>query len=224
MQRRPSSFLFLLLLLTGCVPSGSTPADPGEADGGQTDSDNEPEEQAIRCDGYNEADYPEEPATFSVDGNRAIMAGYITSTTPAAVDALLADNPNLELIIMPFVPGSEDDDANLEAARAVHEAGVATCVPAEGLIASGGVDFFLAGSKRGAGQGARLGVHSWAAGDGLEGGDLPKDHPDHVMFLEYYADIGIEEAFYWFTLEAAPAAGIHWMSPAEMETYGVLTQ
>ena len=36
--------------------------------------------------------------------------------------------------------------------------------------------------------------------------------------------MGIPADFYWFTLEAAPADDIHWMSRDEMETYAVVTQ
>ena len=33
----------------------------------------------------------------------------------------------------------------------------------------------------------------------------------------------IPEDFYWFTLEAAPAEGMHWMTEAEMARYRVHT-
>ena len=50
------------------------------------------------------------------------------------------------------------------------------------------------------------------------------DHPDHTFFLDYYEEIGIDAAFHWYTLEAAPADGIHWVTAAEMGTYTVVTE
>ena len=35
--------------------------------------------------------------------------------------------------------------------------------------------------------------------------------------------MGIPEAFYWFTLEAAPPEGMHWMTEEEMKKYGIYT-
>lgn len=35
--------------------------------------------------------------------------------------------------------------------------------------------------------------------------------------------MGIPEAFYWFTLEAAAPDSIHWMTEAEMARYRVFT-
>ena len=71
-------------------------------------------------------------------------------------------------------PGSLDDTSNLIASRLVREAGLATHVPAEAEIASGAVDFFIAGRARTAdvAGGARLGVHTWG-GPGFAGADLP---------------------------------------------------
>ena len=106
---------------------------------------------------------------------------------------------------------------------AVHH-GFNTHVPADGEIASGGVDFFLSGVERTVDTGALLGVHSWAAGDGTTGADVPRDDPQHQLYLDYYAEMGIPAEFYWFTLEAAPAEDIHPMTEAEIEKYGLLTQ
>ncbi|MDE2907492.1 MAG: hypothetical protein OXQ28_15565, partial [Acidobacteriota bacterium] len=71
-------------------------------------------------------------------------------------------------------------------------------------------------------RGARVGVHSWASGS-VNGDELPRDAPRHPPYLQYYLDIGIAEAFYWLTLEAAPPEGVHWMTEAEMAHYAVYT-
>ena len=69
--------------------------------------------------------------------NDAMIQGLLDCVGAAAVD------DKVRVIVMPFVPGSADDVANLKAGRMLREAGLKTCVPSEGLVASGGVDLFL---------------------------------------------------------------------------------
>ena len=178
---------------------------------------------ATSCASDNGLDGDDSPAAFVVERNQAIMTGVIDGSTPDAVEELLDDHPNVTTIVMSYVPGSADDAANLRAAQLVREAGLNTHLDADGEVASGGVDFFLAGTKRSFDAGAKFGVHSWADGDGNEGADIADDNPEHDIYLDYYEQMGIDEEFYWFTLEAAPAADIYFMSPAELETFGFAT-
>ena len=171
---------------------------------------------------------PYEAAAFEIEGETAFMYGVIDHTTPGAVQALVDEHPEVVRIVMVDVPGSDDDPANLEASRLVRESGLTTVVPSNGVIASGGVDFFTAGTYRVVEPCAKLGVHSWNE-DGPDGGiilgnEVPRDHEIHVMFLDYYREMGIPEDFYWFTLEAAPAQRIHWMSDEEIVVFGLVTE
>ena len=165
----------------------------------------------------------EESLQFQVQGNAAVFRGVIDSSTPQKVTELINNNPEVGVIIMAYGPGSDDDDSNVQAAQLIHNAGIATCVPDNGTIASGAVDFFLAGVIRRLGDNTFVGVHSWADGNNVEGGDLPMDHPDHQLFLDFYEAIGISPDFYWFTLQAAPSAGIHDMTPEERVTHAMET-
>lgn len=54
--------------------------------------------------------------------------------------------------------------------------------------------------------------------------DLPDDDPEHDLYLDDHAEMGIDADYYYrFTLGAAPAADIHWMTSDELDTYGVAT-
>ncbi len=159
-------------------------------------------------------------ARFRVEGSRAFMSGVIGPSTPGRVLELILVHPRVEEIWMEDVPGSIDDDSNLRAARLVRRFGLATVAPGDAVIASGGTDFFLAGEPRAVEAGARIGVHSWG-GFEEDGDEVALDDPAHAMYVEYYAEMGVPEDFYWFTLDAAPAEGIHWMTPDELERYGV---
>ena len=163
------------------------------------------------------------PASFTVDGEQAVMSGIIDGTTPERVEELIDEHPEVTTIVMQEVDGSADDEANVMAARLVRQHGFYTHVPADGMIASGGVDFFLAGVERTVDTGAKLGVHSWAGND-VTGDQVPRDDPQHKLYLDYYAEMGIPAEFYWFTLQAAPAEDIHYMTSAEIAQYQITTR
>ena len=124
---------------------------------------------------------------------------------------------------MQNVEGSVDDEANLNAAKLVRAKGLNTLIPSDGIVASGGTDFFLAGTKRTVEDGAKIGVHSWA-GAGIDNAAmLPKSHPEHQKYLQYYEEMGIASEFYWYTLVSASSDDIHWMTPMEQKKYQLAT-
>lgn len=203
--------------------AGAAATGPAATDGGEAAAPLPTEEQAFAaCDADDGGE--DTPASFEVFDTTAFMTGVIGASTPCRVDELLRDNPDVDVIVLEDVPGSQDDEANLVAARMVRAAGLDTAVFADAPgVASGGTDFFAAGVERLAEPGATFGVHSWATGDGIQGGDLPRDDPEHRRYLDFYDEMGIPQDFYWFTLDAAPADDIYNMTDAELEQYGIVT-
>lgn len=171
---------------------------------------------------FDTTDANAESASFTVTGSVAVLRGVLGTRTPARVRTLL-ENPEVRIVVMSNVPGSDDDDGNLEAARLIYAANLGICVPDNGTIASGGVDFFLAGRTRALGENTFVGVHAWLGQNGVDGSELPRSDPEHDFFLDYYADINVDPDFYWFTLEAAPASSIHNMTDAERTTWAMET-
>lgn len=164
-----------------------------------------------------------QPAKFVVKGNIAVMSGVICSDTPAKVLRLIHEHPSVRTIVMASVPGSIDDEANLRAARYVRKFGFQTVVRNNGSVASGGTDFFLAGKTRTYDPGAKFGIHSWG-GPGFQGKDVPRDDPQHELYLKYYEEMGIPSEFYWRTLDAAPVNEIHWMKEEELIKFQFRTE
>ena len=166
--------------------------------------------------------------TLERRGDVLLVRGVIDQDSHVEMHAALHDAPQVATLVFTAVPGSTDDETNLALGRMLRDARVTTYLPAEGMIASGGTDLFLAGSRRFVETGARIGVHSWSVG-GIFGvfspsaASLPRDDPDHAMFLDYYRAMGIPEDFYWFTLAAALPEDIHWMTEAEIAAYGIRT-
>lgn len=168
------------------------------------------------------------PTTFSVVDNTLTMNGDITSDTPAQLEKVFEENPNIHTVVMGVVPGSVDDEANLKAATWISKRNLTFILNADSEIASGGTDFFLAGKERVIHRGAKVGVHSWASGGGEVATDFPVGHQEHSRYIDYYQAVGWPkqdaEAFYYFTIEAAPADSIYWMSDEELITYKIATE
>ncbi len=159
-----------------------------------------------------------------VEGDRLYVSGTLNALTYDEIADHLEAHPDLTTIVLVDIDGSIDDEVNLETGRLIHEAGVDTYVPSYGRIESGAVDLFCAGQNRIAEKGALIGVHSWADEDGLAGHALPRSDPEHRIYIEYFNQVACPVSFYWFTLDAAPADGMHYMSEGELRAYAVATE
>lgn len=158
--------------------------------------------------------------------NYALISGTLGTSTYVQLRDIMANEPNVDTLVLTQVEGSENDEINVHTARLIREASWTTWVAANGDISSGGVDMFTAGVERYLEPGAFVGVHSWAGDDGSVGSDFPKDHPAHRSQLEYFSEMLGDEAgpeFYFYTLEAAQASSIHRMSTEEISAYGLTT-
>ncbi len=160
--------------------------------------------------------------SFEVEGEMLFMTGEINSKTLQQFEAVIAEHPQITTLVECNVPGSLDDDTMIPLTYRVRELGLNTYLTSKSVVASGGSDLFLGGVSRQAEAGAQIGVHSWS--DGVRDAvDYPRDSPEHAANLGLIEDLLGDGAFYWFTIEAAPAAEIHWMTGDEMEEFGVLT-
>jgi len=137
---------------------------------------------------------------FKVKGRFAVGAGIISDNFVVRVNEMIDSNPQVDTLILVNVPGSANDTVNLIGSKLIYEKGLSTCVPSDGLVASGGTDLFVSGFNRYATEGAKIGIHSWAAGDDLVGSDLPRDNPEHKSYLDFYKAVCIPGDFYWETL------------------------
>ena len=155
-----------------------------------------------------------------------IIDGLIDSDIPEYWDNYISAFPNTNRMVMKDCPGSTDDNANWEAARKIRAQNISIHLPAEAVIASGAVDLFLAGTTRTRDSGSQLGVHAWADGNGNEATDFPVGDIEHQGAIDYYIDMGFTqeeaEAFYYFTINAASADDIHWMTDEEIDEYKLL--
>ena len=159
--------------------------------------------------------------------NSLVVTGVIDAETERILREATAANPGANLLILSHIPGSVDDESSLtNLSRFVRGSNLTTIVPADGMVASGGTDMALMGRNRVIEPGACIGVHTWATGGlfGVEtGAELARDDPAHQLYLRFYREMGIDEDFYWFTLEAADADNIYWMNEEEINRFQIST-
>lgn len=155
------------------------------------------------------------------------MNGTIDSSSLNNFNNLVMDFPNVNKINIINCDGSSDDQINLQLSLKVHQKRMNIHLLDNGEIASGGVDFFLSGIQRTKGTNTGIGVHSWA-GDNETATDFPVGHANHLPYINYYVSVGFTqqeaEDFYYFTINAAPADDIYWMTDAEIVQYKMVTQ
>lgn len=175
----------------------------------------------------NEIEELEKKSIFSLFDDETIMLdGVINTKSLVEFNKLYEANKTVKQIKIKNCDGSINDEINLQLSKRVHDLKLNTHLMDNGKIASGGVDFFLAGIKRTAGKNTKIGVHAWS--DGVKSAtDFDKGHPNHQPYIDYYKYIGFTDAeakaFYYFTINAATADNIHWMTADEITKYKMLT-
>lgn len=169
---------------------------------------------------------PESPpgiATFGpfrvLDSENAVLAGATDAASPGRFAAMLRRYPRISTIALINCAGTYDDRANLRLGLMLRARGIATYVPAGGLVRSGAVDLFLAGAHRYAEPTAWFAVHSWKDVTGRQPGDYAADAPKNQAYLDYYRAVGFTDrqarAFYAMT-NSVPFARAKWLTQAEM--------
>jgi len=169
---------------------------------------------------------------WTVSGKDVTLNGTIGSDIWNQVLDLYYRYPEITNIIFDDVPGSIANEIYLKAGYLIRKAGYTTQALSNSEIASGGVDFFLAGTKRilpdnWQNENSGFFVHGWCcSASGLEPSEVAEDAPEHRPFIEYSNDMlgaGIGRDFYFFTLHAAPSYEIHRMTDAEIKKYKIGT-
>lgn len=160
--------------------------------------------------------------SFKAEGEFLYISGEVFRNDLSKFKSVMSDNPGVKTLVLMDIPGSADDDTNLKIIALIRQMGLNTYLTKKSHVASGGTDLFLGGVNRIMERGARIGVHSWSDGRN-DGADFPDESSEHDMFLDLYQSIGISEDFYWFTLDAAPADDMHYMTEAEIAEFGLLT-
>jgi len=159
-----------------------------------------------------------EKPSIEIKGDKAYVNGVLGKVFYKKFKKFVEDNPSIKTLVLENVPGSANDEWNVKSCLLIYNEGISTELLSNSEIASGGVDLFISGNKRTIKEGARIGVHSWSDGK-KDGSEYPRDSEEHEIFIDFFEKIGMDINFYWYTLEAAPADDIHWMTNDEIEFY-----
>jgi len=158
----------------------------------------------------------DKPARFEVDWNTAYMYGKIDHTIYSKAKELLDVRPNLEKIILVYVPGSFDDFTNFKAIQYLRNKDIIVEIGPKWFIASWGVDFLFAWTTRNIYSWASIGVHSRRYDGIKDGWKLPKTSNYHIPWLTFYENIWVSEEYYWFVLDNATADEVHRLTQEEL--------
>ncbi len=163
----------------------------------------------------------EHSLSFEVKGQRAIVRGGTDSRSHNLVKDFVRENPEVKMLVLQDMPGTQDMDTNRRVVMDIRAAGLRTHVPADGYIASGAVDWFIAGSPRTIKCGARIGVHSWGTKTGERGDQTFYDGQERTQRY-FLSKMGVDPDFYEFTRAAAGPDDIYWLTVQDMLRYRLI--
>jgi hypothetical protein len=158
---------------------------------------------------------------FDVRGNSAYVFGTTDSNSHNLVKNFVRENPQVDTLILQGMPGTVDMNTNRRVVMDIRAAGLATHVPADGRIASGAVDWFIAGRPRTIDCGAMIGVHSWGSPTG-ERADKTFFDAQRGTQRAFLRKMDVDPDFYEFTRSAAGPNDIHWLTVEEMLRYRLI--
>jgi hypothetical protein len=161
---------------------------------------------------------------IEVDNNTAYLSGILNSDLVSQLSDFIKQNPNVTELVLVDIPGSVDQQATMEGARLIRRLGLNTHIAQTGYVLSGGVDLFLGGVERTIGAGAGVGVHAWTDGSRMKAANVNVADSIHAVYVNFYLEMGVPERFYWFSLDAAPADRVYFLSPEETYDYQLATQ
>jgi hypothetical protein len=165
-----------------------------------------------------------EALSIEVEGNSAYLSGILGHDLVQQLSDMVRNNPNVTDLVLVDVPGSVDQQATMQGARLIRHLGLNTHIASTGYVLSGGVDLFLGGVERSIGAGAWVGVHAWSDGTNVTAKNLNVTDPVHAVYVNFYLEMGVPERFYWFSLDAAPADRVYFLSPEEEYDFQLVTE
>jgi hypothetical protein len=172
-------------------------------------------------------DNPSNPFKISPDGKSIKMKGEVGSSSLDDFNSIIRDHPYVTTVRIIDCDGSVDDETCFLLMKRLHDLGINTHIEDDGWVASGGVDFFLSGIQRTMGSNTKIGVHSWSDGSN-EATDYPVGHENHLPYIASYVSIGRSQGeadqLYYFIINAAPAADVHWMTDDEIVNHSILSE
>lgn len=168
---------------------------------------------------------PTASARFRAEGMTLIMRGTIDDTTSKRLQKVLDENPGISTLVLDQVPGGTEFRHVTAVGRLVRQRRIQTRIPQQGIVLMGGLDVFLAGTQRSITLGARVGIFAWQSNDSegnpIDASSLPRTHPLHRPYLDYYQSIGVDPDFYWFVLKKGEDGELYWLSLEERKRFGL---
>lgn len=172
---------------------------------------------------------PETQTQMVVVDSDLFLLGTFDSYTADMVIQKLESNEGVERVVFTANGGSNDDRDTLRLGRYIRAQELHTHLITDGVAASGGVSLFLAGVERSVGAGAFVGIHAWAQCSRNASGyqcrsatEFERDDEVHDLHRDYIVEMLGDDAFYWFSINAAAHNSIHWLPEEDLHQFQVV--
>lgn len=156
------------------------------------------------------------------------LLGTFDEHTSNKVISVLEASPEVRRVVLTANGGSINDRDTIRLGHYIRQKGLDTHLIANGVAASGGVSLYLSGVRRSVGEGAYIGVHSWAQCSGKgpsfqcrQAKDFPKHDEAHNLHRDYIEKMLGADDFYWFSIESAPHNSIYWLSDDDLQRFQI---
>ena len=150
------------------------------------------------------------------DSPWGIISGTLGTSVHAGLLALKEKTPNIKALYLSDIIGSNDVEMTGKAMEFIMDNNLSTYVPKDSFIKSGGVDLFMAGTKRYVSEGAKVFIHNF-------GGEINSQYGQATMqYLKgLYDRAGIHNSFFAF-MRKVPSTNLYEMTPNELQQYNII--
>ena len=153
----------------------------------------------------------------TADSPAAYLFGDLGATFPYVINALQTDYPRVKILVIKDVLGGFEMAPILDGMQMIYDAGMATVLEPDSMVASAGTYVFMAGKYRHVMQGAKIGVHDFGTKDNQK---APDDMPLVKAIGDFMQKTGIAHDMYDF-IRSHPHDTMYWLTPAELKKYNI---
>ncbi len=160
-------------------------------------------------------------AQFRVEGERLHISGQLTLASTERIDTLVEQTPGLTTVVLGEIAPDSDMTAILQKGALIRVLGLNTDIEDGVTLGLPGTYMFLGGVARRLGADQSLSAGDWMTNVGPASA-LSPEHSAHSERRGYVEQMLGDDAFYWFSLDAAPVDGARVLTALEIDTYGLV--
>ena len=160
--------------------------------------------------------------------NSVTLTGSINANSETDLKDLLSDHTDVSKLVILSCTATQLAEETINTATLIRDNNLHTHLDENATISRGGLDIFLAGTKRTKDEGAQIGVGAWRDASGNIATDFEFGDSVHTPYLNFYVDMGINYSlasdFYYFSIQAAGPDEVFILTDELIENYKLLKE